>query len=621
MTTIQITVRGSDCYRLQGNGTVQKFEEKPSTRKWVALDNNVDNVQVIAANTVCVRRKNSEVYRHVGNSWNLIRRDTNKIWASENAYYAWDQSKRQVLRENAAQNGWDVIEENSLLKDLAVSGNNVYQLQTDGQVYIYEGGADGKKWRSVDHDMQADVITATGTTLYKRRRNGVICAWDATDWTVIGSDMRTVEFAAGDAGLFLRLNNGSIYRNHGPLSWEQADPSADNIQIAVGNFPYRVNAKGEVYRLPGNSSGWQILQDDPNNNPNNNANNNSESVTNNNTNIGNKNGRNPSNNNTNTNDTGPNNSNNPNTNAPQCKEPQPDQVYNGGYANNNSPILLRIGNGAAGQSGLIKVLGDAFIKDRVAKGDTPFRVGWYKSDTTETIAYLENGTIDVGITYNTAAEHIAMNNGIATKPSYYVFREHFLLVGPPSNPAKLDTDMTIDEMFSILYTAAEAGNTTPPVRFLSRFDKSATNIKDSELWIRIGQYMAYPIQALGAAAVLQEYTLTDWGTYLSGYHQYMAFPIQALGAAAALQEYTLTDWGTYLSVDESLRKQITIYKKGSESTYDPLLMPAHLLISSRAKNAGMAKKFADWLTSRTGQGVIEQFRKNSQQVYTPAPTI
>ncbi|KID85174.1 hypothetical protein MGU_07596 [Metarhizium guizhouense ARSEF 977] len=432
--------------------------------------------------------------------------------------------------------------------------------------------------------------------------DGVICAWDATNWTVLGSDGRTVEFAAGDAGLFLRLNNGSIYQNHGPLSWQEADPSADNIQITVGNFPYRVNAKGEVYRLPGNSSAWQVLQDDANNNPNNNTSNNSGSPTNHNTNIGNNNGGNPTNNNTNTNNKGPNNSNNPNTNTPQCKEPQPDQVYNGGYANDNSPILLRIGNGAAGQSGLIKVLGNAFIKDRVAKRDAPFRVAWHKSDTTETIAYLENGTIDVGITYNTASEHIAMNNGIATKPSYYVFREHFLLVGPPFNPAKLDTDMTIDEMFSILYTAAEAGNTTPPVRFLSRFDKSATNIKDSELWIRIGQ--------------------VPWATkYSNWYHQYMAFPIQALGAAAALQEYTLTDWGTYLSVDESVRKQITIYKKGSESTYDPLLMPAHLLISSRAKNAGMAKKFADWVTSRAGQGVIEQFRKNGQQVYTPAPTI
>lgn len=97
-------------------------------------------------------------------------------------------------------------------------------------------------------------------------------------------DMRTPEFVAGDAGLFLRLNNGSIYQNRGPLSWQEADPSADNIQIAVDKFPYQLNAKGQVYRLLGNPSAWQILQDDPNKNTNNNPNNNPNKNTNTNTN-------------------------------------------------------------------------------------------------------------------------------------------------------------------------------------------------------------------------------------------------------------------------------------------------------------------------------------------------
>lgn len=150
--------------------------------------------------------------------------------------------------------------------------------------------------------------------------------------------------------------------------------------------------------------------------------------------------------------------------------------------------------------------------------------------------------------------------------------------------------------------------------------KSATNIKDSELWIQVGQ-----VQSLPPTNLVHRLTLPNqvpWATkYCNWYYQYMAYPIQALAAAAALREYTLTDWETYLSVDESVRKQITIYKKGSESTYDPLPMPVHLLISSRAKNGGMSKNFADWLTSRAGQEMIEQFRKNGQQVYTPPPTI
>lgn len=62
-----------------------------------------------------------------------------------------------------------------------------------------------------------------------------------------------------------------------------------------------------------------------------------------------------------------------------------------------------------------------------------------------------------------------------------------MLVGPPSNPAKLDNQCDISMMFSDLYRAAENGGTDPPVKFLTRFDKSATNIKDSELFIMIGQ--------------------------------------------------------------------------------------------------------------------------------------
>lgn len=42
-------------------------------------------------------------------------------------------------------------------------------------------------------------------------------------------------------------------------------------------------------------------------------------------------------------------------------------------------------------------------------------------------------------------------------------------------------------MFSQIRQVAENEVTTPPVRFLSRYDKSATNIKDSLLWVSIGQ--------------------------------------------------------------------------------------------------------------------------------------
>jgi ABC-type tungstate transport system permease subunit len=135
-------------------------------------------------------------------------------------------------------------------------------------------------------------------------------------------------------------------------------------------------------------------------------------------------------------------------------------------------------------------LADAYIKAKVANGSDPFRVAWYQSDTTTTINYLESNTVDVGITYNEAAEQIAIDQGIAVSPIYYAFRDHFLIVGPPSNPANISNSSDILPIFSQLYATAQAAKSSPPVRFLSRYDKSATNIKESYLWISIGQVSA-----------------------------------------------------------------------------------------------------------------------------------
>lgn len=132
-------------------------------------------------------------------------------------------------------------------------------------------------------------------------------------------------------------------------------------------------------------------------------------------------------------------------------------------------------------------LADAYIKDSVSNGTKPFRVAWYTSDTTYSIQYLQSGLIDVGITYNPAAEKIAIDQGIAISPSYYAFRDHFILAGPISNPANISKSTDIYTMFSQIRQVAENEVTTPPVRFLSRYDKSATNIKDTLLWASIGQ--------------------------------------------------------------------------------------------------------------------------------------
>jgi len=71
-----------------------------------------------------------------------------------------------------------------------------------------------------------------------------------------------------------------------------------------------------------------------------------------------------------------------------------------------------------------------------------------------------------------------------------------MLVGPKQNPAKLDGKKEILTLFANLHDAAEKGAAEPPVRLLSRYDKSATNIKDSELFLSIGQVSSVFFQLL-----------------------------------------------------------------------------------------------------------------------------
>ncbi|KAI0518097.1 putative extracellular tungstate binding protein [Xylaria bambusicola] len=270
--------------------------------------------------------------------------------------------------------------------------------------------------------------------------------------------------------------------------------------------------------------------------------------------------------------------------AVSCSAQSPDAVYNGGFNNTNGTIKLRIGNGGAGQSGLVGLLADEFVKDSVKNGSEPFSVAWYTSDTTYSIEYLKTGLIDVGITYSPAAEQIAVNQGIAKEPIYYAFRDHFLFVGPAANPANISGKDDITTIFSDLHAAAESDVVTDPsIKFLSRFDKSATNIKESVLWAGIGQ---------------------------------------ALTAAIWLQEYTITDRGTILSLDAEMANRTVIYKAGTNDAEDPLLNPAHLLVGAKAPNPERAvAAFAEWVISDRGQDVIANFEKNGEKLYSAAPSL
>jgi ABC-type tungstate transport system permease subunit len=166
----------------------------------------------------------------------------------------------------------------------------------------------------------------------------------------------------------------------------------------------------------------------------------------------------------------------------------------------------------------------------------------------------------------------------------------------------IDGTKDVLTVFSKLFQGADApaANQSIPVRFLSRYDKSATNIKEAELFLKIGQI--------------------PWALpYSTWYHQYPAFPLQALTASADLKEYTLTDRGTYLSLPSNVASRLRVYKAATDNEDDLLLNPARLLIGTKTQSKAVAEAFAAWATGAEGQKVITDFKKNGEQLYSGAP--
>ena len=107
---------------------------------------------------------------------------------------------------------------------------------------------------------------------------------------------------------------------------------------------------------------------------------------------------------------------------------KPAEIYST-HDNSTSPIRLRIATGGAGQSGLIRALAEAFIKETVHKsGCETFSVAWLASDTSQSFNYLASKSADLAITYIPAAERIAVRQGVADR-RVYAWRDHWMLVG------------------------------------------------------------------------------------------------------------------------------------------------------------------------------------------------
>jgi len=218
-------------------------------------------------------------------------------------------------------------------------------------------------------------------------------------------------------------------------------------------------------------------------------------------------------------------------------------------------------------------------------------VEWYQNISPLTLRALGAGTLDLTLTYERDQEAHALDVGWADADvgSVLVFNDHFLLVGPASDPAGVLREELVEGAFRRLHKYAEEDceRSTEGV-FFSRDDDSATNLKEREIWTAAG------VEVPSKAA---------W--YLCS----NVFPADALRRAAEEGLYLLVDNGTWRTLGSEVRGRMRVFKSGG----DFLRNPCHALVSKNGREEVMG--FLDWMRDEGpggGQEVVELFGKDGE---------
>jgi tungstate transport system substrate-binding protein len=219
-------------------------------------------------------------------------------------------------------------------------------------------------------------------------------------------------------------------------------------------------------------------------------------------------------------------------------------------------------------SGLLDVLIPIFEKK------TGYFVKTIAVGSGQAMAMGAKGEADVLLVHSPAAEKkfMADGNGVERR---LVMHNDFIIVGPPSDPAKIKGMKKASEAFKKI---AATGSV-----FMSRGDNSGTHAKEKDIW-----------KASGV-----KFEGEKW------YQQTGLGMGQTLAVAAEKKAYTLADRGTYLALKKNLGLDILVEGDG-------ILLNIYHVIEVNPKkwpkaNFAGAKAFADFMVSKETQDIIKTF--------------
>jgi tungstate transport system substrate-binding protein len=192
---------------------------------------------------------------------------------------------------------------------------------------------------------------------------------------------------------------------------------------------------------------------------------------------------------------------------------------------------------------------------------------------------------DVVFVHAKSAEEKFLAEGFGVK-RYPVMYNDFILIGPKDDPAGIKGK----DILTALQTLK-----TKDAPFISRGDRSGTNIAELALWQEAGIDIA-----------------KDKGPWYKEIGQGMG---AALNMASASNAYVLSDRGTWLAFQN--RGDLAIVVEDDKRLFNQYGVMRVNPAKCPSVNKELGQQFIDWLISPQGQKVIAGYKINGQQLFYP----
>jgi tungstate transport system substrate-binding protein len=221
----------------------------------------------------------------------------------------------------------------------------------------------------------------------------------------------------------------------------------------------------------------------------------------------------------------------------------------------------------------------------IVKQETGIEVKVLALGTGQALDTARRGDADVVFVHAKSAEEKFLAEGFGVK-RYPVMYNDFVLIGPKDDPAGVKGKDILTALRTIKAEAA---------RFVSRGDRSGTNLAELTLW--------------SDAGIDIERDKDHW------YKEIGQGMGAALNMASASNAYVLSDRGTWLAFQN--QGDLAIIVEGDKRLFNQYGVMLVNPVKYPSVKKDLGQKFIDWLISPEGQNAIAAYKIKGQQLFYP----